>query len=763
MDEGDDDAVSFFYYLGLAAKKATPRSRRQLPLLSPENLLALPTFARRYFQDLYGRLKIPSVIVFDNYHDVPPGSLLHKVIHDGLAEAPSGINIIFTSRHDPPPSMADFRSKGMVEIISWSALSLTITETEAIIKTHRKGLKFSGDAIDILHRRSGGWVAGLLLLLTEGQKKKPDHSSINLETPEVVFDHLAGEVFERIDDQTKTFLLKTAFLPGMTARIAEGFTGIPESGRILTYLYHNNLFIEKSPDAEPFYQYHPLFQEFLLSRVKARFTGDAIAAIQKDTARILESTGQVENALGLYIDVGDWGNVVRLICTQAPLLMAQGRGATIFTWLSCLPQEVIDQTPWLLYWKGVLNLLTNQRESQFCFETAFQLFYAQGDATGVYLSWCGVVNVIFHAFEDFSKFDRWIVLLDELRAKYPVFPSADIRARVTYTMFLALIYRNPMHPDFLSWAEEAIEIFHHDRDSSLRMEVAFHLVCYHHMAGDLARASMIIEQLRESASALSETAPLSLLGWKATEAFYFWLTGSAEECLKAVHEGLEASEETGVHHLDYILLGQGISGALSSGDLPEAKRLLKKMASSLEIGSRNDRSFYHFVAAWDALLREDIPHALEHARKGLKLATELGASWQMFLAKLMMAQVLHEKGEDQKADEYLSQARQFASQSQSPFFEYMCQISSAQFALDRKDEESCLEALRQAMSLGKEKGILNFWGWRPDIMARLCAKALDAGIGVEYVQYLIRERRLNPPLPPFEKGGLGGIEIEHWP
>lgn len=105
-------------------------------------------------------------------------------------------------------------------------------------------MKFSRDAIDTLHRRSGGWVAGLLLLLTEGQEKKPDYSSIHLETPEVVFDYLAGEVFERIDDKTKTFLLKTAFLPGMTARMAEGFTGIPESGRILTYLYHNNLFIE---------------------------------------------------------------------------------------------------------------------------------------------------------------------------------------------------------------------------------------------------------------------------------------------------------------------------------------------------------------------------------------------------------------------------------------------------------------------------------------------------------------------------------------
>jgi hypothetical protein len=53
MDEGDDDAGSFFYYLGLAAKKAAPpksRSRRQLPLLSPENLLALPTFTSPLFR-----------------------------------------------------------------------------------------------------------------------------------------------------------------------------------------------------------------------------------------------------------------------------------------------------------------------------------------------------------------------------------------------------------------------------------------------------------------------------------------------------------------------------------------------------------------------------------------------------------------------------------------------------------------------------------------------------------------------------------------
>ena len=59
--------------------------------------------------------------------------------------------------------------------------------------------------------------------------------------------------------------------------------------------------------------------------------------------------------------------------------------------------------------------------------------------------------------------------------------------------------------------------------------------------------------------------------------------------------------------------------------------------------------------------------------------------------------------------------------------------------------------------------MVNFWGWQSDVMSMLCAKALEAGIEVEYVQKLIRKRKLNPPMPPFDKGGVGGIEIERWP
>lgn len=56
VDEGDADPASFFYYLSLAAKKANPRKRKPLPFFTPEYQLGLPTFSRRFFENVFSRL-----------------------------------------------------------------------------------------------------------------------------------------------------------------------------------------------------------------------------------------------------------------------------------------------------------------------------------------------------------------------------------------------------------------------------------------------------------------------------------------------------------------------------------------------------------------------------------------------------------------------------------------------------------------------------------------------------------------------------------
>jgi len=104
-DEGDSDPATFFYYMGLAAGNAVPRRKGPLPLLTPEYLPGMNTFARRYFEALYDRItglaggRSPrasrdagpdSVIVLDNYQDLPHDSPLHGIIAAGLGLFPTG-------------------------------------------------------------------------------------------------------------------------------------------------------------------------------------------------------------------------------------------------------------------------------------------------------------------------------------------------------------------------------------------------------------------------------------------------------------------------------------------------------------------------------------------------------------------------------------------------------------------------------------------------------------------------------------------------
>ncbi|MEW6377585.1 MAG: AAA family ATPase, partial [Thermodesulfobacteriota bacterium] len=97
IDEGDSDIATFFYYMGQAIKRASPRKKKPIPFLTPEYLQDVPTFTFRYFEELYSRLISPHpplekgglrgdlkkgdkggfIIVFDNYQEVPSESSFH--------------------------------------------------------------------------------------------------------------------------------------------------------------------------------------------------------------------------------------------------------------------------------------------------------------------------------------------------------------------------------------------------------------------------------------------------------------------------------------------------------------------------------------------------------------------------------------------------------------------------------------------------------------------------------------------------------------
>ncbi len=754
VDEGDADVATFFYYMGLAAQRAAPRNRRPLPLLAPENITGISEFTRQYFEGLYARLRPGYVLVFDNCQNAPAGSLFHEVIRDGLSCLPEGVCAILLSRSDPPPVYARLRAYRKLEVIGWKELRLSPAETEGIARLRWKG-KQRADTVRNLHRRTDGWAAGLVLLLAKPGTEWGDPLRLSSHAPEEIFDYFACEVFEKAAPDIREFLLASAFLPRMTARMAERLTGQKRAGEILSYLSRHNYFTQKHLLAEPVYEYHSLFREFLLSYAAIAFSQRAVSRIRGAAAEILEDSGQAEDAVAFLRESADWDGLARVIRKQAPSLLRQGRNRTLGEWLNLIPIESAGSDPWMLYWLGAWRLPSHPEESRNRFEESFRIFRERRDATGAFLSFAGAGEAIMYGYEGLKPLDGWFSTLGALLSEFPEFPSEEIEARLTCSVIRALSLRRPHSvPAMEAWADRAMAIARKTGDISVKTDALVNLACYHYGGGELQQLEIVIDLLRDLLQRHG-VSPLARLTVSWVEAAHANLTSAYDRCRRAVSEGLELAAASGIHVMDYLLMGQGALCSLKSGDTAAAKKFLKKMASSLGLAKPWEASFYHYAAGWEAMLRGDLAQASLHSKQGLKLCENVGNPWTLHLAHLQRAFLFHEFGEDDSAARHLALARQIGHRSRNDYTEFACLLAEAFFFIRKEEEDPAREALRKGMKLGREKGFVNLYMWGPGVMEKIVAAALEEGIEVRYAQDLIRRNAL---VPDDER-----LEAENWP
>lgn len=432
----------------------------------------------------------------------------------------------------------------------------------------------------------------------------------------------------------------------------------------------------------------------------------------------------------------------------------QGRSKTLEGYISCIPEVILESTSWLLFWMGICRLPFDPVESRNYLEKAFLLFKDESEPAGLFLSVSGIIEAYVFEWNDFNPMQKWIAELEEIINRYPDFPSAEIEIRVVYSMFCALMFSQPQHPRMFYWAERLRALIQQIYAIDQRIMCGNYLFLYYSWIGDNARAQLLLNDLKVLVDHTHIT-PIAIISYRLMECIFSWLTASHEACMKAVTSGLETAHTSGVHILSSVLLSQGIFSSLSSGDYTTAKEYLGKMDSMIDKNRRCDTSHYHHLAGWEAFLRKDLPLALEHAEMSLRLTVEAGWPFTIALNHIAMAQVLFECGKHRGATIHVSKAQRLGREMKSHMIDFKCLIARSYFAIERDKEKEGLDYLRKAMSLGREKGYVNTDWFNPSVITKLCMKALEAGIEVEYVCDLIQKRDLIPESPP--------LHIENWP
>ena len=754
VDEGDADIATFFYYMRLAVPRVTPRRGTPLPLLTPEFLGGVLAFARHYCQNLYKRLDPPFILIFDNYHEVPEESSFHEVIRAGVNELPKDAHVIFISRLEPPPILARFRANEIMESIGWNELQLSEEESEGIIKL-KGGKSLSIDQLNMLHNKTQGWVAGLILMFEQARLKNIPLQALSEYIPEDIIDYFTGEIFHELDTRVQDILLKTTFLPRMTMQMADELCGSDLAGQLISNMSQNNIFTTRYIRPEPEYQYHPLFREFLLAKAQRLWSPEALHGVQQEAATLLEKHGMVEDAIILLRDSENWPELVTLILKWAVYLAENGRTQTLEESLSRIPTSTLDQSPWLLYWLGVCRQPFEPKVSQDYLERAFSHFHSLQDPVGTYSAWCEIgIAIQSDESGNYNHLDNWISTLDELMNEFTEFPSPEIHDRVATVMFIALTMHMPQHPLMDAWEKRALTVFHTCKKPRVQAEIGAYLSLHHLMSGDTFKAEIEASTLRGLAESKEAPAIAMVLG-RTAEALYYWRVGQFEDCLQTVSAGLEISDQTGVHLWDFLQLGTGLSCVLSMGKLDTAQEYIEKMTPDMDGPRRMVVCYYRYLASWDAYLRGDFNNALEHAENALQAAIETGIPYFEGLTNLASAIVKHALDKKEDSIDSLDKAMKLSIHINSQILQYMCLLTESQFALDEGNDEVLEKSLTKALEIGRKNNYTNFSWWLPGSMTQLCCKALEYGIETDYVKNLIKKRNLIPEPSMFD--------VDNWP
>jgi len=750
-DRGDVDLPTFFYYLALAARKANSRAADRLPLLTAEYLLGIPTFSTRFFEALASHCfpqrppdaRQPSgVIVFDNYQDIPVNAPFHDVLALGLEALPPCVRTVIISRHEPPRQFARHQANDAMEFLGWEDLQCTFEETDAIVRAQMRDAA-PGIVAD-LHEKTDGWLASLMLMLERSKRCASQSLVADFPSSETLFDYFDREIFDRETEKERAFLLTTSFLPEVSVAHAEALTGLADAGRLLSVLNRRRFFTERLAGKGKEYRYHPLFREFLQFKATAEFTAAEAARIRSEAARLLEQAERLEDAGRLYRDAADAQGLALMVIRHAADLMRQGRREIVKEWLGCIPSEVSETTPWLVYWTGMYSFPLDMPRTRACLAKALQAFRAAGDAAGAYVSWAGIVDAHALQLDDWRRLDGVIADFDDLVREYPSFPSAEIELIASSRMLLALTVLRTDQPDLVQeWQERVTALLQERPALEIRVDTAFNLCVYHMWKGEYNKVGLLLERL-DAELRRHAPHPFTEIRIRFMRGDYFLVTGQLAAAQQNFDEGLAISAQSGVHLVDFFLCNFKAAASLAAGDLEAAVQVLRRNTELLPYATKLDRYFYHVYSAWYEVLGGSTARAAGHLEDVRVLTEEMGTPYYRSFWRLCMAHVAFLQGRSAEAGDLVRDSLQISRNMKSYVLEWFGMLTDAYLQFSAGNDGEGIAQLRSGMALGRAYDYSHLEFCLPSVMGLICAKALEYGIEPDYAGMLVRKHKLAP-------------------
>jgi LuxR family transcriptional regulator, maltose regulon positive regulatory protein len=384
VDLLDRDPQRFLAYLIASLAEQFPRvgevSRPQLNHLKSieqdaESLLVTLT------NEIYDQIEDDFLLIIDDFHLLDDFPVISGLVNRFLELVMENCHVLLSSR--TLPNLDDVTlmvAREQVAGLSHAELAFNPREAQALYaQNHHQHL--SEEAATELIDQTSGWITGMVLSNSPGMTRV---SGVD------TFAYLGRQVLDQQPEPVREFLMRTSLPEEFNTEFCEFVLGPlysePQNWfNFMGYVFEKNLFVLPLGADGRWLRYHPLFREFLQTRLREERANE-VQPILKRMVTAYERAGEWEKAYFTCKQLNDPKALAGVI-ERSGTSMLQTALVTLEGWINGLPPAMVRTRPGLISLRGMISAMKgNLEDAKQLLDTAVSVYRKDHEIAGLTLA-----------------------------------------------------------------------------------------------------------------------------------------------------------------------------------------------------------------------------------------------------------------------------------------------------------------------------------------------------------------------------------------
>jgi LuxR family maltose regulon positive regulatory protein len=354
IDEGDNDPRRLWASVLAALAPHTPLPVSDVTQSSFAWSAAEHARLVAEVMDSLQALSSPIRLILDNVEELTdPESL--RGLRILVRSLPRHVHLVLSSTFDPPLGLNRLRLSGQLRELRVDRMRFSLAESATLLA--RAAPSLTSSQVEMLHQRTGGWVAGLrLAALAIADEPDADRFVAEFSGDErFVADYLTGEVLNRFDPDRLAFLRAISIADPVSVELAAELSGRDDAGVRLHVLERDTSLLTSVGWQRDTYRLQPLLRTYLLADLR-RHGLRRLHEFHVAAARWWEANHEAVRALEHARLGGDTALLSELVRRNAVRLIANGDQVPLRRVLDDLGGDAIVNDPHLALVSAITNL-----------------------------------------------------------------------------------------------------------------------------------------------------------------------------------------------------------------------------------------------------------------------------------------------------------------------------------------------------------------------------------------------------------------------